>query len=88
MLELGSWVVGVYTARRRGEPDRQYAVNLLEPAESNIAPAEKLTFKFKLISTTMEKSGAEARSVWKLLALAALGILVLEWYVYNRKTWI
>jgi hypothetical protein len=28
------------------------------------------------------------REAWKFLLLAALGVLILEWYIYNRRVYL
>lgn len=64
---------------------RTYAANLLDPAESDIAAAPLLN----LTGNTIEAESAEEAKamirLWPWLILAALGVLMLEWFVYNRK---
>lgn len=87
--------VGLYTANWKGgagagdrkdgdRVSRNYAVNLLDPMESDIRAAEQ-------ISLATQQAGADAatgkatRTLWPWLLMAALCIVMLEWFIYNRK---
>ena len=88
---------GLYRLRWTGDPaagdvetdgriERVIAVNLTDPAESRIAPIETL----ELASRTVEQAagdgeGTRRRRLWPWLLLAALGVVMLEWFVYNRR---
>ncbi|MFG0274436.1 MAG: BatA and WFA domain-containing protein [Phycisphaerales bacterium] len=88
---------GLYRLRWRGEPgagdtevggriERTIAVNLADPAESRIAPAETL----ELASRTVEETagagdGTRRRRLWPWLLLGALGVVMFEWFIYNRR---
>ena len=78
--------LGVYRMRRPGKPDVVYAVNLLDPQESDLLPRES----FELGKQTV-KGSAEAvatnKEYWWWLAAVAFGIVCVEWYVYNRRAW-
>ncbi|HUX77211.1 MAG TPA: VWA domain-containing protein [Anaerolineae bacterium] len=60
-----------------------FAVNLFDESESNIAPREVVRVgQAELTAATREE---EARlEFWPWLAGAALGMLVMEWWVYQR----
>jgi hypothetical protein len=93
---------GIYYVNR-GENDREaFAVNLFDPRESDIATrglvpegvpaaeAERYRIKIgynpvegKRIGTTRERS-----EWWPWLAAGALAIVMLEWYIYNKKVYI
>jgi hypothetical protein len=71
-----------------GENRRQtYVVNLLDAAESNIAPRETLKWE-KTTVTAAAKALKENREFWFWPALAALAFLMLEWYIYNRRVYV
>jgi hypothetical protein len=69
------------------EVSNQFAVNLFDAVESTIRPNES-------ISTTYEDVVAQAaweptrREGWRYLLVAALVLLVVEWYVYNRRVYL
>ncbi|MDG3004486.1 vWA domain-containing protein [Paludisphaera mucosa] len=91
---------GLYEARWTGGA-APFAVNLFDPRESDLAtrglvpagaPESRAeSYKIKIGYTPVE--GARIvpdvrRDWWKLAALAALGVLVLEWYIYNRRVYV
>ncbi len=67
-----------------GRATRFVASNLLDPAESDIAPADSVALASRVVSASSVRESA-ARRAWRWLLLAALGVLMLEWYIYNRK---
>ncbi|MCC6677846.1 MAG: VWA domain-containing protein [Phycisphaerales bacterium] len=67
-----------------GRVSRTYAANLLDSAESDIAAAQELTLASSVVQA--RQTGATAtRKLWPWLILGALAILMLEWFVYNKK---
>ena len=59
------------------------AVNLFDEAESNIVPREVVRVgQAEVVTATREEEGR--REFWPWLAGAALGVLVVEWWVYQR----
>jgi hypothetical protein len=80
---------GIYEVQGEGEaaPTLRFAVNLMDPAESDIRPND--TLKVGDVNVTgdaqWESSGRDA---WKYLAMAALAVLFVEWYIYNRRVYI
>jgi hypothetical protein len=79
-------IVGVYDVRWDDNTHRSFAVNLLDKDESNIEPRPG----FELGSVHVEAGGeiGQPREVWKWFALLALLVLLLEWYIYNRRVYI
>ena len=62
-----------------------FTVNLLSPEESNIKPSASLSFgKYTKIESTQASLGN--KEIWKYFAMAALGLLLLEWWYYHRRT--
>jgi Ca-activated chloride channel family protein len=59
------------------------AVNLFDAAESNIAPRELVRVGQEMVSSEAEEEEGR-REFWPWLAGAALGVLVVEWVVYQR----
>ncbi len=64
---------------------RFYAANLLNPAESDITPAPQLTLASDIVRAQGTTRQEVTRRLWPWLVLAALAIVMLEWWVYNRK---
>ena len=60
-------------------------VNLFDAAESNIAPRELVRVGREEVSAAAEEEEGR-REFWPWLAGAALGVLVVEWVVYQRGT--
>jgi uncharacterized protein YegL len=81
--------LGVYEVRTQGSDqiDQQFAVNLFDTNESNIRPEEAVQTEYEDIPG---KAGWETKrhEAWKYLLLAALIVLGVEWYVYNRRVYI
>jgi len=60
-----------------------FAVNLFDEAESNIAPREVVRVgQTEITAAVQEEEGR--REFWPWLAGAALGVLVVEWWVYQQ----
>ena len=78
--------VGVYRVVYRDKVQREFAVNLLDKNESNLEPRTAVRIGSEEIKQGGQRS--QPRSVWKYVILAALGLLLLEWYIYNRRVYI
>jgi hypothetical protein len=76
--------LGVYTIEESGEPPRHFAVNLFDSMESNIPPRDSVEIGHDEIAGTAVWEGGRVE-LWKLLLVGVLGILCLEWYIYNRR---
>lgn len=79
----GTNEVGVYTVEGGATPSR-FAVNLFDEEESTILPATKVSIGAVQAS---DASGEMAikRDYWRPLALGALVLILMEWYVYHRR---
>lgn len=82
-LETGLYTV---TLRKAGAPFReeQFAVNLFDPAESQIAPRTSITLGTVEISRQARPERGR-REFWPWVAGVGLALLVLEWGVYQRS---
>ena len=60
------------------------AANLADPAESAIRPASVTVAGAALRPPEGSRRGAR-REPWAALALAALALLLLEWWTYHRR---
>lgn len=81
--------VGIYTVweGRDTKPARQFAVNLFDSRESDLKPRAKLELGHEEVSG---QGGLEParKELWRWLLLAALVVLVFEWYVYNQRVYL
>jgi hypothetical protein len=74
--------VGAYQAEWAGG-ERHFAVNLLDPEESNVQPRDEVRIgSQQIVSATPRRQAHEA---WKWFAVAALVVFLLEWAAYNRR---
>ena len=67
--------------------DQLLAVNLLDPRESNIAVRDDLEIGYEEIAGNDTVVPAR-REYWPWVILAALFVLLVEWYIYNRRVFI
>lgn len=86
---------GVYTLEWTGQAGggdvevdgrirRALAANLLDPAESDVGAEPELGLASRVV-TAKEGEQNVTRKLWPWFVLGALGVCMLEWYVYNRK---
>lgn len=65
---------------------RRFAVNLLDPDESNLQPRPAIRVGAETVAAgTPDK---RPRDLWKWFVLAALGVVLVEWWVYNKRVFI
>jgi hypothetical protein len=77
---------GVYRVSWNGKWERSFAVNLLDADESNIEPRPSVRIGAESIAAGQEH--AQPHELWKWFVLLALGVLLAEWYIYNRRVYI
>lgn len=68
-----------------GRASRLFAVNMLDPKESDVAAAEELPLASRITEATAHGRARSLREHWPWLLLVALAIMMLEWWIYNRK---
>ncbi len=70
-----------------GRPTRTIAVNLADAEESRIATETQLTLPTGKVTASNANNTPEKRQrrLWPWILLGAIGVLMLEWFVYNRK---
>lgn len=78
--------LGIYRMRRPGKPDVVYAVNLLDPRESDLLPRETFDLGERSVQGSAEAVATD-KEYWWWLAVIAFAIVCVEWYVYNRRVW-
>ncbi|HEX4589985.1 MAG TPA: VWA domain-containing protein [Gemmataceae bacterium] len=77
--------VGVYGAQWK-DGSRRFSVNLLDADESNIEPRPAVQIGAEQVRA--EETHRQPRELWKWAVLAGLALLMLEWYVYNRRVFV
>jgi hypothetical protein len=67
---------------------RVYASNLLDPQESDAAAAKQVEVASAVVSAQTGKSTKSDRALWPYILLAGLAVVLLEWFIYNRKVYV
>ena len=88
MIFTDTFQTGLYRITE-GDKARYFAVNLVDESESDIrAPVVSKEVGMKTISMhsedRIEKAAQNKKPIWFYFMLAALGVLVLEWYIWLR----
>ncbi len=92
---------GIYLAQWEPKGLLPFAVNLFDARESDLAPrglvpegaptrmaeAYKIKIGYNPVTGT-QKPPVVQKDIWWYFALLALGVLLVEWYVYNRRVYI
>jgi hypothetical protein len=68
-----------------GRVRRAIAANLLDPQESALATAPPEALASRLLNVTAGEQQMGARRLWPWALVAVLVLLLVEWWVYNRK---
>jgi len=79
----GTDLAGVYELRAGAKALEQYPVSLLSSAETDIAPGEEIRFGTQVVRS--QAATLETLDLWKWFALAALAVICLEWWVYQKR---
>lgn len=82
-------VLGVYEVDA-GAPQtvvQRFAVNLFDPRESNLQLRSSLEIGHETVPAQPALQPAR-RELWRWFVLAALIVLLLEWYIYNRRVYL
>jgi len=77
---------GLYRFRVDAEHSAARVVNLLDAAESNTAPGETLPWTKPVAASLAARK--ENREFWPWLVVVGLTIMMLEWYIYNRRVYL
>ncbi|MCW5775185.1 MAG: VWA domain-containing protein [Phycisphaeraceae bacterium] len=64
---------------------RPFAASLLDPEESDAGASSSLSLAGVDVAALDPSRSNVNRRLWPWLLLAALGVMTLEWFVYNRK---
>lgn len=68
-----------------GRVRRPVAANLLDPDESDISASTSLAMAREIVQGEAEATARKRMKLWPWVLLAALGVVMLEWFVYNKK---
>lgn len=81
--------LGVYEVREGSgtKVTQQFAVNLFDTRESDLTPADEIEIGHEGVKAEQGQQVAR-KELWKWLTLAALGMLMFEWYIYNRRVYL
>jgi hypothetical protein len=91
--------LGVYDVRRNDQVIERFAVNLFDRQESDVrvrptqggeeSTMRPADIRIGNIDVAATKDQTPTRTeAWKLVLLGALFVLVLEWYIYNRRVYL
>jgi hypothetical protein len=83
----GTRKVGVYSAEPSVEGREQYAVNLFNDTESNVAPSKVLKLAGSNVTATASVEHVN-KPFWPYLLLAILGVLLIEWTIYSKRVFV
>lgn len=81
--------LGVYEVREGSgnKVTQQFAVNLFDSRESDLTPAEKIDIGHEEVEAQPGKQSAR-KELWKWVLIGAIGVLIFEWYIYNRRVYL
>jgi hypothetical protein len=81
--------LGVYEVRAGGNTMQRFAVNLFHAGESDIRPASKVQIGRGMpVDAPASRDEITRRELWKWILLLGLGVLLVEWYIYNRRVYL
>ncbi len=82
-----SWVgpTGPTDVTNGSRSSRFFACNLLDAGESDLASAPEMALASSVVSAQAGSRSQGDRKLWPWFLLGALGIVMVEWYIYNRK---
>ncbi len=91
--------LGIYQVHAGGQVIKRFAVNLFDREESDlqlrvrqagedgVQVVDSLSIGYVDVAAQSPTSPVR-RELWKLLLVGALAVLVLEWYIYNRRVYV
>lgn len=85
----GAEQLGVYELLEGGEVRQRFAVNLFSSPESNIRVQAEPVIDIGYTKVVGDRREEQTKvQGWKWLVVAALAVLLFEWYVYNRRVYL
>lgn len=79
--------LGVYSVQADNDIVERFTVNLFDTAESDLAVRPDIKLGHVEVEGQRQLESAR-RDVWKWIVLAALAVLIAEWYIYNRRVYL
>ena len=76
---------GTYSLSIDDQPDRFFAVNLLDSKESNIEPMRQIVLSGQEVQAEEQELSRANLPLWPFLVGLALALVCLEWVIYNYK---
>ena len=77
--------VGPYSLSIQNQPDRLFAVNLLDGKESDVEPQREIVLSGEPVQAEEQALRRSNLPLWPFLVGLALILVCLEWIVYTRK---
>lgn len=68
-----------------GTAARVFTANLFDLPESDLGTAKEVPFASTVATAEARQDAKADKKLWPYLLLIALGVVMLEWYIYNRK---
>jgi len=78
-------LTGIYNLRIPDQPEKYFAVNLLDSRESNIQSRSEISLSGKTVRAQTLPVRRTNLPIWPYLVVAALLLACLEWIVYIKK---
>ena len=69
------------------QPSQRFAVNLFDPNESNIVPREELQVGQAIVEGQRHWEPMRFE-LWKWILIGGLGLLLVEWWIWNRRVYL
>jgi len=79
---------GATDETRSGRVVRRFAANLLDARESETGAASALPLSDRVVDAAGDAGVERLREWWPWLLAAALAVMLVEWWVYNRKVYL
>jgi len=79
--------LGIYDVHEKKDLSQQFAVNLFDSAESDIRPKPEIYSGYEEIKARSAWQPMR-KEAWRYVLLAAIAILSLEWYIFNRRVYL
>jgi hypothetical protein len=80
--------IGLYQARWGTNTGTDFAVNLFDSRESDLSPRARPIQIGNTALSQMRRTAPARVEWWWYVAWIALGVVLLEWYIYNRRVYI
>jgi len=81
----GTSRAGPYSVSVPDQPTRLFAVNLLDPEESDVRPRRQIVLAAQPVQAQESTVSRANLPVWPYLAGLILALVCLEWFIYNRR---